>query len=91
MLRLHIFRQSWPNDVERKMRLHVFTLNLNNNPSPLLPPSQCRLGLFSARNKHNTSSFINATINIGRGSGAREFLFRKTCEDIITRAPLPIN
>ncbi len=88
MLQSRIFRQSWPNVVERKVRFHFFTLNLNNN-SPL-PPTQCCLGLFSARNKNHTISFINASINIEKGARGSSF-FCEICENITTRAPLRTN
>ena len=80
--------QSWPNVVERKVRFHFFTLNLNNN-SPL-PPTQCCLGLFSARNKNHTISFINASINIEKGARGSSF-FCEICENITTCAPLRTN
>ena len=65
--------QSWPNVVERKVKFHVFTFNLNNNPPPSPPPIQCCLGLFSARNKHHTISFISARNNIGKGVRGSSF------------------
>ena len=52
--------QSWPNVVERKVRFHFFTLNLNNNST--LPPL-----------KHHTISFINASINIEKGARGSSF------------------
>jgi hypothetical protein len=66
--------QSWPNVVERKVQVSVVTFNLNNPPPP--SPSQCCLGLFSARNKHHTISVSNARINIEKGGRGSSFFVK---------------
>ena len=78
MLRSHIFRQSWPNVVERKVRFRVFTLNLNNPPPLLLPPVNVVWDYFLLGISITQSHLVTLGSTLERGAGGGGSFFVKS-------------
>ena len=91
MLRSHIFRQSWPNVVERKVQFSALTFNLNTPPPtpPPPPPVNVVWDYFLLGISITQSQLVTLGSTLKRVAG--EFLFREISDNIITRAPLPFN
>ena len=74
MLRSNIFRQSWPNVVERKVQFSVLTFNLNNTPPPPpLPPVNVVWDYFLLGISITQSQLVTLGSTLKRGAGGVPF------------------